>query len=486
MSSTGLGLICIQETHRLNSDYFITEEGFFVILSGSAGTDAEHAGVGFIVAPCLRCAVVSFRQENNRMAALKLRVPGGKVVFVSAYAPHSGKPYIERQAFYRNISSFASNLSSHGPKFLMGDWNARLYRAMPGDGGCIGPYIFSDENAICQTEANRHLLVELCASMELIVANTFCEALPEQLATCRNVGHTYTSNVNLNSHSQIDFLLCNKDFAGNVQSVWVAKDLALASHHYAVFAELALSIPKDDPRLPRTALEPSGLKNKFTSNRFSDLFDEQMEATVSTDAEDLNLTYACLLDAFHAAAERTLPTCKATQRRPWISDCTLALIERRGKARRDGRVLQEHLLNIEVRRSVTQDRGRWLDVALAIGDWDVIRRLRKGFTPKQGRLKDHTGACVDSNARADTLAHHLMHVQWAVRDTTPAQNNPTVAEVLPVNLEAITEEEGIRAGKRLKSNKACGLDSVLGEYWAALLTLGSSSSRWIIDFCNAC
>ena len=60
MLERNIGIICMQETHRSKADYYITAEGFLVILSGS-DVPPEHAGVGFLVAPdCCRCCAHTY------------------------------------------------------------------------------------------------------------------------------------------------------------------------------------------------------------------------------------------------------------------------------------------------------------------------------------------------------------------------------------------------------------------------------------------
>ena len=55
--------------------------GFLLVLCGLATSEpVETAGVGFLISPSARRSVVSFQQHSARMAGLKLRVPGGKLV----------------------------------------------------------------------------------------------------------------------------------------------------------------------------------------------------------------------------------------------------------------------------------------------------------------------------------------------------------------------------------------------------------------------
>ena len=101
MYRSSIGILCMQETHITQSPYYTTDEGFLVVLSGSGGTGREHAGVGFIIAPWIRHAVCGFLQFSNSLACIKIRVTGGQLAIISAYAPHSGYPFDARQAFSR-------------------------------------------------------------------------------------------------------------------------------------------------------------------------------------------------------------------------------------------------------------------------------------------------------------------------------------------------------------------------------------------------
>ena len=142
MEELKIDIICLQEIHKTLSGYYETDDGYLVILSGSATNEREYAGVGFIVAPLLRKSIVGFVQASARMASLKIRIPGGKMAIFSAYAPQSGRHYDERQEFFQNLASFVKSTSSHGPKIICGDFNARLYRRLPGEEEIMGQYIF--------------------------------------------------------------------------------------------------------------------------------------------------------------------------------------------------------------------------------------------------------------------------------------------------------------------------------------------------------
>ena len=137
---------------------------------------------------------------------------------------------------------------------------------------------------------------------------------------------------------------------------------------------------------------------------------------------------------------------------------------------------------------MAKDRRDWLDGLLETGDWASVRKLRKGFTPKQGRLRNAEGDLVESNLRADVLADHLEKVQWAPRpiaaSTAQQASNENLFGPLPVKLGKVEEAEVCKAAGKLKNDRASGLDRVPGEFWKAVSTPRSPAVRWVVRFCN--
>ena len=312
---------------------------------------------------------MGFCQATARMASLKLRVSGGKAVLVSAYAPHSGYNFAERQSFYHDLSEFAAKLSSHGPKIIFGDFNARLYRRMPGEEHIIGPNVFNNAEAIVKDDMNRHLLIELCTSLDTVVANTFFETPDTEQVTCYNVGSKPKDAVQWKSHSQIDFVIVPRAWVHTIEDVRSDMSQALASHHFLLVTKLRLHMPKSvDARSPKRP-QVSALRETSCANRFAILFDASMEnASTECDA-DINLMYARILDSFGTAADTVLSKQKLQARRPWISNATLVLLESRQDARHTADFEFGKSLAKEIKASVARDRGIWLDGLLATGDW---------------------------------------------------------------------------------------------------------------------
>ena len=86
-----LDILCLQETFASNSSVEM-ENGYLVVLSGTDAGVRCWAGVGFIVLPRCAAAIKSFKQVSDRICCIKLRVCGGVVGIITAYAPHNGRP----------------------------------------------------------------------------------------------------------------------------------------------------------------------------------------------------------------------------------------------------------------------------------------------------------------------------------------------------------------------------------------------------------
>ena len=141
--------------------------------------------------------------------------------------------------------------------------------------------------------------------------------------------------------------------------------------------------------------------------------------------------------------------------KPWISETTLHLLDRRRAVRENGKWILEKQLRGEVKRSAKADRAKWLEDLAGSGNWDCIKKLRKWRCVRQGRLHNTEGEPVSSEKRAETLAEHLHHVQWRAR---PAALVPDSADVLApplcVNSGDFTHRELRKAISFMSSGKA--------------------------------
>ena len=201
------------------------------------------------------------------------------------------------------------------------------------------------------------------------------------------------------------------------------------------------------------------LESHVVGNRFRELFQSEME---SLHADHLSTNEMCanMRICYEKVAGECLPKVSRRVRKPWISNITLQLISDRDVAKvQHNHELEKHLTK-SIKFAVKTDRT--LNNMLAKGDWKEIRKLRKGFCPKQGRLKDGQEV-VENTLRADVLAKHFETVQWCNRFTTGASCD-RLGPPLPVSQDDITVEEVISAAKTLKTGRQRGNTTCLQNF----------------------
>ena len=486
MQRRKVDIACLQETRIKQSPHYITDEGFLVILSGSASDGREYAGVGFIIAPWARHAVYGFLQLSSRIACVKLKVRNGKLALISAYAPHSGRPYDERQNFFTQLDCAYQRTSVNGPRIVFGDLNARLHDCLPGEEDVIGDFVFRTGRAAVELSSNRELLVELCTSHSLAVANTFLDTPQEGRVTYRNLGVPPMEAVTPGRFGQLDLLLMPQDELHRVKDVRSHRSEPLASQHFVVIAEVDGALPPRTTGSKRKRIDRAALKNPTVGNAFTASFLRALSSQDSTMAHgDVNALSDSIVDALQVA-EDSIPRVAATSRRPWIRQGTLDLIDRRSTARVHANHHEEQRLHKQIRRAARDDRNAWLCELAGQGTWAATKQLRTSKAKKEGRLADENGQLVESTCRADTLAKYLETVQWAVRPATLV-DKPSLFPPLPVRDDKFSMKELREGACALRDGKASGPDGQPVEYWKAILRSGDSeAAAWLLELCNSC
>ena len=143
-----------------------------------------------------------------------------------AYAPHSGHPFQERQAFFHNFAPFYTKLSSHGPKLLFSDMNARILKNMDSEEDLVGSKLRRNDGATIRDDSNCHLLIELCRGLGLALANTRFNLEPENLARSCNLGAKPMDDSSCNTVRQIDFALARHRWLQMVDEVCYDRQVA--------------------------------------------------------------------------------------------------------------------------------------------------------------------------------------------------------------------------------------------------------------------
>ena len=166
----------------------------------------------------------------------------------------------------------------------------------------------------------------------------------------------------------------------------------MASHHFAVIATLAESlVPEPHSGTRRQHIDTSSLKNPLLARAFAESFESQLTGLVHSEGDDINEMCARTDDAFSESAETVLPKSAPVRRRPWISNDTIDLIEKRRLARNAGNSQGEKDLQHEFKGSARNDKKQRLLELAGTGTWAAAKHLRSGTSRSQGRINDENG-----------------------------------------------------------------------------------------------
>ena len=328
-------------------------------------------------------------------------------------------------------------------------------------------------------------MLELCEEQSLAIANTFSDVPVQARATFRNVGVPSFAEISHTTHSTLDFVLVARCELPRVQLVRSNPLEPLASHHYALEADLDDEIQRETQVSHKCRYDKAALRDPTTAKQFAEQFVEKLSECSEGDVSCVHTLSKKNEDAFRAAEESTLPIARPTKQRPWISKGTLELIEQRHQARQRGEEESEILLHKSIMRSARVDKRTWLLEMAGSGDWKKLNRLRKGSVYQQGKLYNLSGELVSSEQRADTFAEYLEKVQWAVRPVSLTDDpEPVLFPELAVSSEPISMRELRRAVRLFKKGKATGPDDIPVEFWQTVLHNDLDASDWLLRFCN--
>ena len=211
---------------------------------------------------------------------------------------------------------------------------------------------------------------------------------------------------------------------------------SLQTQHFLMQVFLWVEFDKQTSQSERQRCDVKALMTDAElGGRFSAMFCEHMAAAHTggnLDEKAENVQKAMRAPSSVAMNE------ERTARRPWISRCTLRLIEERELCRKLGSADAdvERNLHRRVRASVKQDRKQWLEGEMHGGPWSAVKALRKGTAKKPIQVRDASGSLVDSDKRGDTMADYFETIQWKISfaDVVPT-GTANLGPTLPVSTE---------------------------------------------------
>ena len=503
MATHNIDVLLLQETYVAGSPTYTTEQGKYTIyLSGTEPTHAnptarEYWGVGAILSKKAECALEKAVAHSSRLQTLRFCTEGSVTTIVNAYAPQSGRSAEERREFFEALEDVLEQHRGKSPVYLIGDFNARIHRALPGEETIFGPHAFGDPdwkppvNTAGETDqtTNRHFLKDLCIRHSYLVKNTFLSKPAGRLVTYTDLAQKNKlapplepgthrparTSTNNTKFAQIDLVLTPQHWAPSITNVESRRgDFVYWTQHFPLHITLRLRLKAKPVSAPATGSKVIALNDpKATEERIT--AKEEMARTLAElQAQTQNSTVSTQWETLKTAAIagiKALPQPKSAPKQPYTSAITLKLIDQRNDAEKRGRPDLAKSLQKQVKRHVRKDKARYLNDSLRTGDWDSVVRHKKPFTPRTTRLRDSTGRIVGTDELASVQAQHYAQHQWNAPDAPPIPHlrPPLFPPSADIKTGDFTQGDLRNAIAKLKTKKAPGPDGIPNEIWKMLI-----------------
>ena len=506
MAQRGVSLLCMQETKVSHTTQYVVGDLLYVV--HGHGTDAfEHAGVGMVFRKDLRRHITGFELGNDgRILMVGLDLAPRRLTVISAYAPHSLRPEEERVAFMEELTAAVERSQKKGITLVLGDLNARLHGRLRGEDTVLGPNLYGwgaqyviealrDRERRHNTEkTNRELLMEMCMTQGLRVANTWFRKPQHRKVTYRSPGVSKLPKGGENwdpaVFAELDLCLIPNRWKGAVEDVQSITWAGLNSDHFP----LEVLVKAKLGRRPQSGNGGATTRYDFTTidDEARAALDEGVSAleTRVTASETIGGAWEVLKNGALQAMEANVPHKPMKARRAWITADTFELLEHRRALAAEGLVADARAIDKMIRASAKEDKRAWIEKGLAEKFWEPIKEATRKPQTRPVALKDtlESGPAASSRKPADVYARHLAEVQWGAGPREPAETigwgtSQIGGEAVGgVNTELFSMEELDAALKGTKRGKAPGPDQIPAELWKEL----DQGRGALLSFFNKC
>lgn len=485
MRTHGIHILGMQETRSKNTTQYVVDNYTFMTVSTVTSNQPEYAGVGFVLSPMARDALVRTTFTSSRIACLSVLIKGGELNILNTYVPQNARPEDERRDHFDQLQRATSQIARKGPFIVLGDFNSRFQGKLHGEEDVLGPYIFGKGwTAVGEDADNRFLLVDFCRANEMLVANTWFQQPPAKQVTFKEPSTHFLPSDNNSwdpAHfAQLDFCLVPQRWRNSCINVYSQPRANLDSDHFPVVLLLQVNLGAR-PRAARCA--------RWDFKQATAAQIDAMNQTINTTLEqnflhqDPTVRWGALSTLFAQAIDEHIPRQTVQPKQPWISQTTLDLLARRGQIRLEGDMDQVAELNKEIRKAAKRDKRKWLEEQLSTGDWRPITNLKKPFPHKTLMLTDNTGT-EQAKSNAEIFVTHLATNQWQEAGQPHGLATTAIYPTVPTISEATISIEEVReAIRQSEAAKRAGKDNIPNDFWKQLEGRGLSALVSLFQVC---
>ena len=452
--------------------------------------------MGIVYRKSLQSYVVDVKQHSARNIMLTFSMHAGRLDIISTYAPQAcHEDPSASDTHYAELDTLLDEHYAFSPRLILGDFNARIIKALPSESEVVGPYTLgaslADLDCLSQAQQdNRSRFIEFCLARNMVVKNTFFQKSDEQLVAYKSVGvKSWHPPWQLHKYAQMDVVLINQKWKNAVENIYTTAVHTVDTDHKLMIAEVKFKLKAKTMNSPVSHIKyrtPSPQElidyNHAVSTRL---------AHISADASAEGLTLTSFNQILSDSAKVALTRLPPKQKKPYISATTWQLLESKWSAVESNNTELADALSAQIKDQVRKDKEDHLlsqleEITSQGYKWDGLKRLRAKFTPSFTRFKDSSGNHVphtDYPHKAD----YLQHTQWKHSSEQHMQetriNCPLQDGRYRIDDSPFTTAELHYVLSRIKSNKTPGHDGVPGEL---LKWLDAENRNALLEAANAC
>lgn len=455
------------ETHLTDKDNMFNKDEYTILLS-SRKDGICREGVGLLISqPLLQC-LESFDAVSPRIVTAKFKMKEGILNVIQVYAPTSTHSETESDEFYDTLQFHIQKVNKKEKLIVMGDLNAKIGKEHRLWTPTVGRFGLGDLNS------RGEKLLEFCTLHKLAICNTFFQHKDSRKYTWTSPCGRY--------RNMIDFIITQQDNMSNILNCRSYCSADIGSDHNLVLAKLSLqptktkrikSLPK---RFAVSRLSNATIAHEFQA-KIGGAF-EPLIGLVDTEVEEIWSTFK---DTTNRITEEIVGLKKARHIKGLPEEVMKACDQRR-KARismfnnpSESNRSAYSKLNKNVKWQVKQWKRKLLETEITEMEEDHAKndshQLFKRVKKLAGEKENIPAAAKDKNGTLKTAPGEVMECWQKYFDNHLNTEFPRDEEVLnsipdaPIGQpsQPFSLDELVAAVKKLKNNKACGLDRISAE-----------------------
>lgn len=462
MNQLHVELIGISEARWRNCGEFQTN-GYTFLYSGKA--DKDEYGVGILMSAHIRKALIEWNPVNERIITARVKTRARNISFVQCYAPTEVDSADVKNAFYEQLSTTLDQISKGDIVILMGDFNAKIGSDNSNYESIMGKHALGNTRS-----DNGERLVELCSQHNLVIGGS--------LFPHKDVHKfTWTSPRSSSIRNQIDHICISKKWRKMLLDVRNKRSADIYSDHELLMATIQLKVMA----VQRRNRTPQRMKVNLSNLKVPELkraYVNKLKELAQSEIDWRN----CHVEA----VQSTIGFQTHQQRKPWISDETMRMIEVRRTLKNVASQRQQYNeINVQIKRAARRDRRNYTNMFAAEAeeaaskfDMRTLYRRIGSFTngnlSRNMPINDKTGNCLaSSEAQLVRWKQHFDELLNTVNDENAVSQHeePYSDATSAINTNIATRPPSIAeiatAIQSLKLNKAAGSDGVALDLLAA-------------------